>query len=107
MVGQVERLGPKLNALGFPERDVFHKGKIEVGQAGTNDGVAPQVAIESRIRQSKRAGVEVEVRSPQFCALCNTRTTFRDTFHRIGAKARKQIRTIPYLPAAGSVARTI
>ena len=41
MVGQVERLGPKLDALGFPERNVFHNRKIEVRQAGADDRVAP------------------------------------------------------------------
>src|SRR5213592_2424709 len=35
-VEQVESLGPKLDALRFLERDVFHERKIEVRQAGAD-----------------------------------------------------------------------
>src|SRR5881397_1576792 len=107
MVEQVERLGPKLDALRLLERDVFHKRKIEVRQAGADNSVAPQVAVKSGIRKTKGAGIEVEVGGPQFRTGGNTWTAFRDAFHRVLAEAWKQIRTIPYLPPASSIARTI
>ncbi len=107
MVEQVERLGPKLDAFGFHEWDVFHKRKVEVHQSRADDGVAPEVAIESRLRQSKGAGIEVEVGSSQSRTGGNTCAALRDAFHRIVAEARKQVRAIRYLPSAGSIARTI
>ncbi len=107
MVGQVERLGPKLDALGFPERDVFHKRKIEVCQAGADDSVASEIAVKSGIRQTKSAGIEVEVGSPQFRAGGYTQTAFRDAFHWILAESWKQVRAIPNLSPASSIARTI
>src|SRR5438046_705043 len=47
VVEQVERLSAELDALVFQERDVFHKGIIEVRQARADDAIAPQVAISS------------------------------------------------------------
>ena len=52
MVEQVERLGPKLDALGFLERDVFHERKIEVRQAGADnrrDGTPTSIRVNENL----------------------------------------------------------
>src|SRR2546425_519665 len=106
-VEQIESLRTKLEAFAFRQRDVFHDRKIEVCQAGSNDGVAPQVAIKSCFRQFKGAGIEVEIGSSQLRSGGDAWTALGDAFHGVVAKARKQIRSIGNLGSACSVARTI
>src|SRR5262249_48918881 len=97
VVEQIERLGTELDALVFQERDVFHKRKIEVRQARADHRIAPQVAIGSGFRQSKRTRIEVHFGSSQLRARGNAWAALGNTFDRVVAKARKQIRTICYL----------
>ena len=103
MVGEVERLGPKLDALGFPERDVFHKRKIEVCQAGADDSVASEIAVKSGIRQTKSAGIEVEVGSSQFRAGRDTLgqpfvTPFTGLLLKPGSKSGRSVICPPLAP---------
>src|SRR5262249_30191840 len=106
-VENIESLGPKLDALHFRHRNVFHNRKIEVLQAGANDGIAPQVAVKPGLRQSEGAWIEVEVGSSQFRAGGDTWTAPGNACHRVPAEARKQIRAVCDLRSTGSVARTI
>src|SRR5439155_19166006 len=91
VVKHVECFGTKLHALVLEERNVLHHGKIEVSESRPDDGIPPQIPVKSSLRQTKRARIEVEIRSPQFRSGGNARTTFRNACYRIVAEARKQI----------------
>src|SRR5207249_8495360 len=61
----------------------------------------------SGFRQSKGAGIKVEVGSSERRTGRDTWTAFRDAFHRVVAETREQIGAIRDLGSTGSVARTI
>ena len=84
MVQEIEHLRAELEIQVFANRRVFEQGKIPGGQAGTDQRVASQVAVESAVvrRRQKRRRIEPLVRRPLItgpvnAGFTNGRTGFR------------------------------
>ena len=105
LVEEVENLSPGLHVdpLGWFEDLV--RGKVYIHKVGPRNGVSSQVAIRSRRRPRKGAGIVPQIRSSQRCTLSYIAATRRNSVGGIGAEARVQVGAVrrPPVPVLGSV----
>src|SRR5215472_10671170 len=105
LVEEVENLSPGLHVdpLGWFEDLV--RGKVDIHKVGARNRVSSQVAIGSRRRPRKGAGIVPQIRSSQGRTLSYFAATCRNSVGGIGVEARVQVGTVrrPPVPVLGNV----